>query len=201
MLAPEDALVIAKEYGIPLPKQKIVKSSKEAKEFSRKAGYPIVMKLSSSNISHKTEAGGVFTNVEKDNIERVFKKIMKIKGAEGVLVQEQIEGIELIVGGLRDSQFGPCVSFGTGGILVEILKDVNFRVCPITKKDALDMIKETKIYRVLKGYRGKKYDVEGLIEVLLKTSKLMTKERVRELDINPLICTEKGVWAADVRMS
>lgn len=201
MLAPEEVLGIARKYGLPLPKQKIVKSSGEALKFSRRIGYPVVMKLSSSQVSHKTEAGGVFTNVGKDNVEKIFRKIMKIKGSEDVLVQEQVEGIETIMGGLRDSQFGPCVSFGTGGIFVEVLKDVNFRVCPITKKDALEMVKETKIYRVLKGYRGKKYDVEGLVEVLLKVSKLMTKERVRELDINPLICTEKGVWAADLRMS
>lgn len=201
MLAPEESLRIARKYYIPFPKQRIVKTSREAKKFSEKIRFPVVMKLSSSSISHKTEAGGVFTGVDRESVEKVFRKIMEIRGAEGVLVQKQVKGIETIVGGLRDSQFGPCVSFGTGGIFVEILKDVNFRVCPITKKDALEMIKETKIYHVLKGYRGKKYDVEGLVEVLLKVSRLMAKEKVKELDINPLICSEKGVWAADVRMS
>jgi acyl-CoA synthetase (NDP forming) len=197
----EETLKLMKKYKIPLPKQKIVKSSGDALRFASKVGYPVVMKLYSSKISHKTEKGGVFTGVERNDIYDVFKKIMRIRGSEGVLVQKQVKGIETLVGGLRDSQFGPCVSFGTGGIFVEVLKDVNFRVCPITKKDADEMIRKTKIYRILKGYRGKKYDVKGLSDTLMKISKLMVKERVGEIDINPLICSEKEVWAVDVRVN
>ncbi|UCG95889.1 MAG: acetate--CoA ligase family protein [archaeon] len=201
MKSPEDAEKMMRKYGIPLPCQKIVKSSREALKFADKIGYPVVMKVSSSVISHKTESGGVFIGVVRGRVEKFFRKIMRIKGAEGVLVQKQVEGIETIAGGIRDSQFGPCVSFGTGGIFVEVLKDVNFRVCPITKKDARDMVRETKIYRILEGYRGRTYDTDGLVEALLRVSRLMVNEKIRELDINPLICSEKGVWAADVRMS
>jgi acyl-CoA synthetase (NDP forming) len=201
MMPPKKILKLVRKYSILMPRQKIVKSSREAMKFANKIGYPVVMKISSSQISHKTEIGGVFTGVERRDVEKIFKEIKKIKGFEGVLVQKQVEGVETIVGGLRDSQFGPCVSFGTGGIFVEVLKDVNFRVCPITKKDARDMIRGTKVYQILKGYRGKTYDTNGLVDVIMKISRLMSREKVRELDINPLICSEKGVWAADVRMS
>ncbi len=197
----EEAFGLMEKYKIPLPQQKLVKSPAEALKFAGKTGYPVVMKLYSAKISHKTDVGGVFTGVGKGDVNKVFGRLMKIKGCEAVLMQKQVDGIETIVGGVEDPQFGPCVSFGTGGIFVEVLKDVSFRVCPVTKNDAREMVKETKVYHILKGYRGKKYDTEGLVNVLVKVSKMMVAEKIKELDINPLICSEKGVWAVDVRMS
>ena len=140
MLNPEEVMKLMKKYGIPIPKQKAVKTHTEALKFSDKIGYPVVLKLCSPKISHKTDAGGVFTDVRKEDLKKKFRKIMKINGCEAVLVQKQVKGVETIVGGIRDSQFGPCVSFGTGGIFVEILKDVNFRVCPISRKDSKEMV-------------------------------------------------------------
>ncbi len=201
MMPPDQSIRLVKKYGIKVPEYRFVKSCKEALDFSGKIGYPVVMKLSSPDVTHKTEAGGVFTGVFRSGVKPCFQKIKKIKGCETVLVQKQVRGLETIAGGIRDRQFGPCISFGTGGIFVEILKDVKFRVCPVSKKEALDMIKETRIYRVLKGYRGRKYNINELVETLAKVSRLMMRENVKELDINPLICSRDCVWAVDVRVS
>ena len=191
-----DGMELLKRYGIPIPRYCVTEKLGEAKRFSENVGYPVVLKINSP--VHKTDIGGVSLGVCKENIEREFKKILKL-GKE-VVVQEQVKGIETIVGCIKDSQFGRCISFGGGGIFVEVLKDVNFRVCPITKKDAISMIKESRIYKVLRECRGKKYNIEGIVDVLVKVSKLALKERVNELDINPLICSEKKVWAVDVRI-
>ncbi|MCK4634876.1 MAG: acetate--CoA ligase family protein [Candidatus Aenigmarchaeota archaeon] len=201
MLHPEEVMKLMKKYGIPIPKQRVVKTHTEALKFSDKIGYPVVLKLYSPKISHKTDVGGVFTDVRKEDLEKKFRKIMKIKGCEAVLVQKQVRGIENIIGGIDDPQFGSCISFGTGGIFVEVLKDINFRVCPISRRDAKEMIEETKVYDILKGYRGKKYDIKGITDTLMKVSKLMVREKIKELDINPLICSEEGVWAVDVRVN
>jgi len=201
MLSPEESIKLAKTYGIAVPEYKIVKTCKEAEKFADRIGYPIVMKVCSSRISHKTEVGGVFTDLRKEDLKETFGKIMRLKPEGGVLVQKQVKGVETIVGGIRDAQFGPCISFGTGGIFVEILKDVNFRICPISRKDAKEMVEETEVYKILKGYRGKKYDLNELKKTLIKASKMMVREKIRELDINPLICSEKGAWAVDVRVN
>ncbi len=200
MLTFEETEKLMKKYHIPLPKQKLVKSLKEAKNFSKKI-YPVVMKVYSPKIIHKTDVGGIIADIRNDKeLEDAFKKIMKIKNAEGVVIQKYVKGLETIIGGLNDKQFGPCISFGTGGIFVEVMKDLVFRVCPISKKDADKMIKETKIYKILKGYRGKKYYIDGIRETLLKISKMMENENIEELDINPLIVGEKEIYAADVRI-
>lgn len=197
----EETSRLMEKYGISMPGQKLAKNPSEALSFANDIGYPVVMKFYSPKISHKTDVGGVFTNVKRVDVREIFGRLMKIKDCKSVLVQKQVKGIETIVGGIDDPQFGPCISFGTGGIFVEVLKDVNFRVCPITKNDAREMIRGTKIYRILKGYRGKKYDLDRLAETLVKVSKIMCKEKIRELDINPMICSRRGVWAVDVRVA
>ena len=196
---PEESIKLAEKYEIPVPKYAITKDVSEAKKIAEKIGYPVVLKTLSQKISHKSDANGVSVGICEKDMEKEFKRILKIGG--NVLIQQQVNGIETIIGGIVDSQFGPCISFGTGGIFVEAIKDVNFRACPISKKDAKDMVKESKIYRILKGYRGKKYDISGIVDVLVKISKMVIREGVKELDINPLICSEKDVWAVDIRVN
>ena len=186
----------AKKYGLKLPRQKIVEKETEAKKFAKSLGYPVVIKIASSG--HKTESGGVFTGVRKEDFVSKFRKLKKKSGS--ILIQEQIDGVEAIAGGISDKQFGPCVSFGTGGIFVEIMKDVNFRVCPIRKGDAKELVKESLLYQILKGSRGKKYDLKSVEKTLMSVSEIMVREDLNEMDINPLICNEKGAWAVDVRM-
>lgn len=200
MMPPEEAMKLAGKYGINLPEYGIAGTRREASELAGKIGYPVVMKVCSPKISHKTDVGGVVTGVRKGDAGKVFDRLKSIRGCRTVLVQRQVSGIETIAGGLRDSQFGPCVSFGAGGIFVEILRDVNFRVCPISGSDAREMVKEAKVYKILRGYRGVKYDVEGVVKTLINVSRMMIGEKIRELDINPLICSRRGAWAADVRV-
>ncbi len=200
MMPPEESIKLARKYKIKTPKYLVAKRQKDALDFAEKVGYPVVIKTISPNISHKTEAGGVLTDLYRKDLKNAFNKIMK-KSEGSVLLQKQVEGIETIIGGIEDSQFGPCVSFGTGGIFVEILDDISFRVCPVSKKAAKDMIKESKIYRILKGYRGKKYDIEGLCETIKKVSNLMLKEGIKEMDINPVMCSRKNTWAVDIRVN
>ena len=107
----------------------------------------------------------------------------------------------VIIGGKRDPQFGPIVMFGLGGVFVEVMKDVSFRACPITRKDAMDMMQEIKGYQILKGYRGKSYDLNSLVNVLMKVCKLlMENQKIQELDINPVFVLKKGAVAVDARI-
>ena len=121
---------------------------------------------------------------------------------ESYMVQRMVSGYEVIIGGIRDEQFDHCISFGLGGIYTEIFEDVSFRVVPITKKDAIEMIRETKAYRILKGYRNRpRADIDALIETLLKTSKLLDENpRIIELDLNPVFSLPRGAVVADVRI-
>lgn len=192
---------IIKKYKIPIPKHFFSKKEKDIPFILKKIGFPCVMKVSGS-IVHKTEVGGVKTNImnEQQGLE-AFKTLMKIKGCERVLIQKQVEGIELIVGAKYDPQFGAIVSVGIGGIYVEILKDVVFRVAPITINDAESMIRELKGYDILAGARGTKpINFNVLYDTLVKVSKLAVSERIKEMDINPLFCDDKGCYAADVRI-
>lgn len=159
---------------------------------------------------HKTDVGGLIINIKtKEELKNSFNRLManvkrKVARAKisGVLVQKMIEnGREVIIGGKKDSQFGQTIMFGGGGVLTEIMGDVSFRVCPINRRDAEEMIKETKYFKVLKGYRGKRCDVNALIEILLKTSKLLEEnQEIAELDINPVISLSKGAVAVDARI-
>ncbi|MCD6477842.1 MAG: acetate--CoA ligase family protein [Candidatus Aenigmarchaeota archaeon] len=200
MLPFQETEKLIKKYRIPIPRQKLVESLEEAKKFSEKL-YPVVMKVYSSKIIHKTDVGGIIVDIRnEEELTEAFKKLMKIKNAEGVIIQKYVRGIETIIGGITDEHFGPCVSFGTGGIFTEILNDIEFRVCPITKKDARKMIEESRIYRILSGYRGKKYDINPIVDILLKVAKMIEKEHIKAMDINPIIVEEKKVWAVDVRI-
>ncbi len=196
------------KYGIPVTKEQIAASAKEALAVALQIGTPVAMKISSPDIAHKSDVGGVVLNVEREHVPATYNKIMaRIKKSvpdariEGILVQQMAPpGHETIVGLKRDAQFGHALMFGLGGIFVEVYKDVSFRVVPIEKSDALEMISEVKGFPILKGIRGRKpADIEAIAQVLVSVSKMAEKENIIELDINPLVVNEGGAIAVDAR--
>ncbi|WP_297501632.1 acetate--CoA ligase family protein, partial [Thermococcus sp.] len=209
-LVEPEAKEILKLYGIPVPDFKVATNEEEAVKFSREIGYPVVMKIVSPQIIHKSDAGGVKINIKSDEeAKKAFREIMenarKYKPDAdlwGVIIYRLLPlGKEVIVGMIRDPQFGPAVMFGLGGIFVEILKDVSFRVAPITKEEALEMIREIKAYPILAGARGEKpADIEALADVVVKVGELALElPEVKELDINPIFAYEDSTIAVDAR--
>ncbi len=199
-LPDERALEVLKSYGIPVTQHFFVKKEPNLLAALKRTGFPCVMKVSGA-IIHKTDVGGVKIINTEDEAKAAFSALKKIRGCEKVLVQKFCSGIETIVGTKWDEQFGQIVVFGLGGIYAEVLKDVSFRVCPITQEDAESMVKEIKGYEILTGARGQKpINFQALYDVLMKVSRLATKEKIKEMDINPLFCSSEGCLAADVRI-
>ena len=206
-----EAKTICMEYGIPVTKFKLAKSEQEATKFANEIGYPIVLKIASPDIIHKFDVGGVMLNLKsqtevKDAYNKILANIRRHKSDAkivGIVVQEMAApSTEVIVGATKDPQFGPALMFGLGGIFVEVLKDVTFRIAPITEEDAREMITEVKAYPILKGYRGQPpADIEAIVKILLNTSKLvMEHQEIKELDLNPIIVYEKGAKTVDARI-
>ncbi len=179
-------------YKIPVTKEMIVHDIPTLKKAIKELGYPVVLKGSSSEITHKTEQGLIVIDIRNDEeAETAFEEICgKIDGSEkGVLVQEMIKGQrELVVGMNRDPQFGPCVMFGLGGIFTEILKDIAFRVAPLERRDALDLMDDIKAKKILDDVRGMQaVDRDVLADILIAVGQIgMDNEDVKEIDINPL---------------
>ena len=203
------AVGLLKKYNIPIVEQRLVRSERDALAAARWIGYPVVLKLISREVIHKVDVGGVRMHVEnEDEVRRAYGAILKsatrIRAkVDGVLVQKMARpGLELIVGGKKDEQFGPLVMFGLGGVLVEVMKDFSMRACPIKKEDALEMMGEIKARVLLEGYRGgERADKHALAELLVKVSKLMYEnEKISELDLNPVIAHRKGYSIVDVRI-
>lgn len=208
IMTEHEAKKLLEKYGIPVTQGSIAKSEDEAFSIASSIGFPVAMKISSPDISHKSDVGGVVLNVRKDDIRKSYSDmISRIKKAapqasiEGVLVQQMAPpGHEVIVGLKKDAQFGHALMFGLGGIFVEVYRDVSFRVTPIDKKEALEMISETKGYPILKGIRGRKpADVDAVAQVLVSVSEMAQRENIVELDINPLMVADKGAVAVDAR--
>ena len=210
-LLENEAKTICAEYGIPVTKFELYKTCQETIIAAQQIGFPIVLKIVSPDIIHKSDAGGVKLNLRSTSeVEKAFKEIMKNvkkydKSARiiGVLVQEMAKpAIEVIVGAIKDPQFGQTLMFGLGGIFVEILKDVTFRVAPIMKEDAAEMISEVKAYPLLKGYRNTPpADINSLTKLLINTSRLIIENpEIKELDLNPVIVYEKGLKVVDARI-
>ena len=184
----------------------VARSEDEALALSEKIGFPVVMKIVSPDVVHKTDAGGVKLNLTcTEDVRRAYREIIetfKYQHIEGVTVQKMAKpGIEAIIGVTRDPSFGPLIMFGLGGVFVEILRDVSFRILPITEKDASEMIAEIRGAAILEGYRGKAVDLESLSQLLLKISRLvMENSEISELDINPLFLYPDGYITVDSRM-
>jgi acetyltransferase len=200
-------------YGIRVPKSKLCPNAEEAVAFAAEIGYPVVMKIASPDILHKTDVGGVRIGLESPNDVRDAFDLMVYRAQKfqpnaqiwGCLVQEQVRGgKEVITGMNRDPQFGPLVMFGLGGIYVEVLKDVSFRIAPFDRKEALAMIREIRSFGLLRGVRGEPpADLDATAESLLRLSQLVTDfPEIVEMDINPLMVFEKGrgVMGVDMRL-
>ena len=211
MLLETEAKTICLEYGISVTEFKLALDEKDAAKCAGEIGYPVVLKIVSPDIIHKSDAGGVVVNLKNPaEVTEAYKKILEsVKKYNanakimGVLVQEMApQSTEVIVGAIKDPQFGQTIMFGLGGIFVEIFKDVNFRIAPITTEDAKEMITELKAYPLLKGYRNTPpADIDAIVDVLLNTSRLvMENPEIKELDLNPIMAYEKGAKTVDARI-
>jgi len=202
-LSVSESQKIAEKYGLKFAKSHTITTHEELEKALSHFEFPIAMKIISQIITHKSDAGGVKINIKSAKTAKtVFSEMKKLKGFEGILIQEMIRGTEIIIGGKRDVQFGPTVLVGLGGIYVEVFKDFQIGICPIKKRDAHNMIKELKAYPILKGIRGKKgINIKALEETIIKVSRMMQKEKnIEELDLNPVIATEKEIIAVDARI-
>jgi acetyl-CoA synthetase (ADP-forming) len=203
-LSEYEAKLFLSEHKIPVTREKLVVGDEEAVKAAGEIGYPVVLKACGPDISHKTERNLVQVGLDgPDEVRRAYQEIVENLGGDhydGVLVQEMIKGErELVVGLVRDPQFGPCVMFGLGGIFTEVLKDTSFRVAPIEKYDALQMMEEIKAKAILDSFRGKEpVDRDLLAEILIAVGNIgMKYEKVEEIDINPLIIDGSRPVAVD----
>lgn len=211
LLTEIEAKELLKQAGVSVVDTKLATSREEAISISQQFGFPVVLKITSSDVVHKSDAGGVklglktATQVGKayDDIMRAIKKQYPEAKIDGVSVQKMARpGVEVIIGMSKDAQFGPVLMFGLGGILVEILKDVSFRIVPLVPRDAREMIKDIKGYPLLEGYRGQEpVDVANLEELILKVSNFVEQHpEVAELDLNPIFAYSDGAVAVDARV-
>ena len=191
------------EYQIPVTKEVLVDDAKALARAGQEIGYPVVLKGCSSDIAHKTEKGLIRVDIRnEEEASSAFEEIMgNMSGPEdAVLVQEMVKGQrELVIGLTRDAQFGPCVMFGLGGIFTEILKDISFRVAPLEKRDALDMMRDIKGHKILDAVRGMEAaDLDILADILIKEGQIgLENEKVKEIDINPVIISGSNPVAVD----
>jgi acyl-CoA synthetase (NDP forming) len=206
-----EAKELLREYGIPVPDFKLIKSEEEITGLAKKINFPLVMKIVSPDIIHKTDAGGVKVGIKTEMAAKITyqeiifkaKKYNKEAKISGVIVYPMVpQGTEIIIGMTKDLHFGPVIMFGLGGIFVEVLKDISFRILPIEERDAREMIAEIKGYEILKGTRGEPpRDIQAIEEVLMKVSKLtMENPEINEIDLNPIFVFEKGLQVVDARM-
>jgi 4-hydroxybutyryl-CoA synthetase (ADP-forming) len=202
-LLEEEGQEVLRAYGFPLPKSMLAKTENDATKIAKKIGYPVVMKIASPQIIHKSDAGGVKVNLTNDkDVKSAFqdiisnaKKYNKKAEIKGVLIVEMVKGgKELIIGSKLESGMGPVIMLGMGGIYVEVLKDVTFKLAPVSDKEAEDMIASIKMKKILEGVRGEKpSDKAKLSECIQKLSQLVTDfSEIKELDMNPVLVMEKG---------
>jgi acyl-CoA synthetase (NDP forming) len=211
VLTEVEAKQVIKQAGISVVDTKLATSEEEAISISRKFGFPVVLKIASPDIVHKTDVGGVKLGLEtakqvgkayEDILQAVRQKHPQAR-IQGVAVQKMARpGVEVIIGMSKDDQFGPVIMFGLGGIMVEVLKDVSFGIVPLAKRDAAEMIREIKGYPLLEGYRGQEaVDVSHLEELLLKVSDFVEQNpEISELDLNPIFAYSDGAVAVDARV-
>ena len=190
--------------GMPLAKSVLIKNSKELTKIKK---YPVVMKLISPQAIHKTDIGGIKTVNDLKEAQETFNNFIKLAKQKrmklsGILIQEYVRGREFIIGIKKDPTFGHVIMFGAGGIYVESMRDVTFRVCPIDKNDTESMIKDLKNQWLITGTRGQKpIKINLLKQILVKVSKLPQRYKaIEELDINPLMANEKEAKIVDVRI-
>jgi len=202
---------LLRKAGIPVVETRLVKSRKEAIAVSKELGFPVVLKIASPDVIHKSDSGGVRLGVASAaQVSRAYGEILSaIKRKypraviHGLTIQKMApRGTEVIVGMSKDPQFGPVIMFGLGGILVELLKDVSFRIVPVTRRDAAEMVREIKGFPLLEGYRGQEpANLPALEELLVRLSQFVEKSpEVKELDLNPVFAYRDKVVAVDARV-
>lgn len=202
---------LLKQAGIPVVETRLAKTQKETVLMSQKIGFPVVLKIASPDVIHKSDSGGVKLSLNNvAGVKKAYGEIMERVGElypnaviYGITVQKMARpGTEVIVGTSKDPQFGPVIMFGLGGIFVEVLKDVSFRVIPLNRRDAQEMIKEIKGYPLLQGMRGKEpVNIRVLVDIILKISNLIEENpQIKELELNPIFAYGDGAVAVDARI-
>jgi acetate---CoA ligase (ADP-forming) subunit beta len=211
LLTEVEAKELLLQAGIPVIPTRLARTKKEALAFSKEMGFPVALKIVSPDIVHKSDVGGVKLGLANaaqvaaaytGMLASIHQKLPEAR-IDGVSVQKMaLPGVEIIIGMSKDAQFGPVLMFGLGGILVEVLKDVSFRIVPLTRRDAAEMVREIKGYALLQGYRGQEpVNISYLEELLLKVSDFIEKNpQIKELDLNPLIAYKDGAVAVDARI-
>ena len=211
LLTEVESKQLLSQAGIETNETLLAKSKEEAIELSRQIGFPAVLKIASPDVVHKSDAGGVKIGLTNEaEVGQAYDDILAAIGSayptaqvDGISVQAMAQpGVEVIMGVSTDPQFGPVLMFGLGGILVEVLKDVAFRIAPLTQRDAAQMIREIKGYPILEGHRGQKpVDISALENSLLKLSRFVEERpMIRELDLNPVIAYSDGLMVVDARI-
>jgi acetate---CoA ligase (ADP-forming) subunit beta len=211
LLTEIEAKNLLKQAGISVVDTRLATSEDEAVSISREMGFPVVIKIASHDVVHKTDAGGVKLGLKTSaQVAKAYEDIMKSVRAkypqakiQGVSVQKMARpGVEVIIGMSKDAQFGPVLMFGLGGVWVEVLKDVSFRIVPLERRDAREMIQEIKGKPLLEGYRGQEaVDIANLEELILKVSAFVEQHaEIKELDLNPVFAYKDGATAVDARI-
>lgn len=199
-----DAKQIFSLSGFQTPKYAVVKKSEEAIAAARAIGYPVVVKIVSPDIIHKSDVQGVVVGIKEDErLVGVLEKFRKLPGFAGMLIDEMAKGVELIIGAKNDVQFGPMILLGLGGVGVEIYKDVALRMAPLKKAHVEDMIRQLKAYPMLTGYRGSKpISIAAVQKTLIRFSALMMdmKDYFESVDLNPVMCSETSCTVVDARI-
>jgi succinyl-CoA synthetase beta subunit len=204
-----EALSFLQEGGFPVLKSLLAHNEDDATKKALEIGLPVTLKPSSPDVIHKTETGGIRVSLRDEaEVRQAFREIVATfssnypeKRLDGAMVQKQGSGLEVIVGMLRDAQFGPVLMFGLGGVFVEAMKDVTFRLIPIEKADAKDMMEELKGYDVLRNPRSGSLDLPAVEKLLVDISTFIAHhQEVQEMDLNPVFVSSHGVQICDARM-
>lgn len=202
-----DDFSLLEKHGFRLLPYKLALSEEDAARAAAKIGYPVAMKIVSPDITHKTDVGGVKVNVKTEEAMRIaYRELVQSaagKKVDGILVQKMArKGVELIIGGKKDPQFGHMIVLGLGGIYVEIFRDISGRICPLVPADVDEMVAELKVHPLLEGARGKKpINRKALEQLVLKACAFMQKEDIKEMDLNPVVFDEDGCDIVDARFS
>ncbi len=210
VLSYEESRTIMSLAGFPLNKMEIAVDSEDCLVKAKKIGYPVVLKVISENVIHKSDSGGVKINISSDeDLKKAHEEMLvSVKNIypdatiTGFSIEEMVDGVELLIGTNTDDQFGKMIALGIGGIFVEVYKDVSFRLIPVNEKDVLEMIAEIKGKKMLEGYRGKpEVDKAELISLVLKVSKFIEQyPNIKEMDLNPVVVTKTGLKTIDARI-
>lgn len=200
-LAENEVKELLREHGIPTTDFQVVDRYEDIDQ--KKLRFPVVLKVCSPKILHKTDVGGVLLDISKDQLQEEFEKMRRRFPTEKILVEShQDRRVEVIVGLINDPTFGLTIMFGLGGIYTEVYKDVTFRIVPIKRDDAEEMLREIKAAPILEGFRKIKVDRDALVNILLKVSALGEKymDKIDQMDLNPVFVREKGAVVVDAKL-